>query len=343
MIFACSSAAVRSSTRAIVGERACADPRASRRRCVRVAHTMKMKPSWASYARFASASSRERLLRRGGGAGLLAVRPRRVAARRHLASRRSADARRTPRGDRRRRATTTCARRSAAAPRRSSNGRARPSPSAHVVRAAAASEHAAAASRRQRVERGDPGIASCAQRAPRAQPRDAAARKTPQPQVRDVADAAQLASNTCRVCGCSGVREQHAPAVELGPRRPGACTPSTVHSAGALPLKCEVSTSSRSIVPRAGEPHDRPVVARRRAGAASPSRRPSTRDGPGLMRLLREPKNMSLHVSTTRAVLERREIDRAAGRAARPVAARPRRARAGARRRRRDRCRGARA
>ena len=77
---------------------------------------------------------------------------------------------------------------------------------------------------------------------------------------------------------------------------PGAWTPSTVQRPGALPLKWVVSISRRSIVPAAASrmiAQSLPGPRRRRVSQPSAM----VRDGPGLIRLLREPKNMSLAAS----------------------------------------------
>ena len=74
--------------------------------------------------------------------------------------------------------------------------------------------------------------------------------------------------------------------------------PSRPHSAGALPLKCRVSTSTRSIAP--GAPRRTTVQScpgSRRRLVSHPS--PMFRASPGMIRLCRDPKNMSLHPTTT--------------------------------------------
>ena len=131
---------------------------------------------------------------------------------------------------------------------------------------------------------------------------DAAVGKDVQPHVR-ARRRSTAASRRTRGArsGCSGVRGSSLPASRV--RRGVApavharrgCTPP-----GALPLKCRVSTSTRSIVPARAEPHDRPVVPGRRAAAAFPSRRAMSRAAPGHdAGCARWPKNMSLQSTTT--------------------------------------------
>ena len=286
-----------------------------------VAQTMKMKPNRAWYSSFAAASRSRTSSLAADDARLLLRRPRRVP-RPAAAIRCTRPGRPTRRADPR-----VCRERLEMVDWSKGHARwyrrPRPSPRDSATDAAPAISRAQRSDPQQRrsslfggpaVERvqlvklhaagacGAPPVLMYPRLSEQPQPPNAAVRKNVEPHVRHLADRLHVV-----VEGVTDVRLQRAPRHQLAPLDAGAGDEigrrafhrhaSRLQAPGAFPLKWRVSTSTRLIVP--GAPR-RTIVQSwpgpRRRLVSQPS--PMLRASPGMIRLCRDPKNMSLHATT---------------------------------------------